>query len=700
MLHNAFKCLNNVTLALSYQPILDILPSAFRLFCVVFRHSRVQIPTLNTCYISVYCMLASGGSAFACFGSQTTSHMGLLIWQLPGSILDSILGNEPTSYLVLRLWKCGDSTLNAKLRDSITYMNLRHVNHDTTKYPHLLSQLRKLRHLTLYSETSMMKDCVHLWKVELAKLSRSLEHLEIGGHDSFLSIMNCAYKPNPKDHDKYAYTSTNYPLGASTLINLGKLFPRLQTLKLVCKDPSYPRASVSDLAGLPPTLTHLEWPFIFLTRDVGLMSLLPRSLTRLGPIVEVGPFAFPALCFADAPPMLESINEIIWSVRDRSAIDLPRTLKRCSLEINSMDQESLEAIPPHLDELTISYFTRTPDSSMRWCSFLPKFLTKLCIQPLNANPDIHLLPRTLTELTCPNSSKWIESAFLRGQEPSWPPNLTKLQCRFSTLDVGQLAFLPKYMTSLFIELDIERDSQTFSASELPPALTALKLVHRTLKFVFYTGIFPSNLNSMTLSCLGDWVSGEVPEILDLLPSTLSELAYGIDRAYCTAWQDHTGKFPHLTALSLNVCGAELLSKLPPLLTTFKAQGVSNPEKDLNIFTSLPTGLKMLVILRIEPTELIYSNDSFANLPSLTNVYAPAFLRSRVLRGLPKTLTKFNVSLKTLDPSDAPFIPPRLHDFSCPVYDHIPGLENYWPILGTRLAPEGIKARVRARLFED
>lgn len=98
---------------------------------------------------------------------------------LPSELLDCILGNERSSFLILRLWKCGNKIMNAKLSESITYVSLSHADVSTSRYPRFLPQLRKLRHLALSSNVSLMLDCPQEWNLELAKLPASLEHLEL-----------------------------------------------------------------------------------------------------------------------------------------------------------------------------------------------------------------------------------------------------------------------------------------------------------------------------------------------------------------------------------------------------------------------------------------------------------------------------------------------------------------------------------------
>lgn len=632
---------------------------------------------------------------------------------LPGDVLDHLLGNERSSYAILRLWKCGDSILNSKLRQSITYVKLSHDDRWPGKYPRLLSQFRKLRYLSISADSPLMKGCAHLWKEELAKLSTSLEHLEIGSYDSGLAIMNCAYHASLDGTQTLSYTLIDYPLGPSRLIDLGKLFPRLQTLILGMRHSSTESPGISDLAGLPSTLTHLRWPPLRASFQTGsILALLPRSLVRLEPLLEFLPHAQPNKHCHSPPPMLESINRVVWSCNETLEA-LPRSLKRCNVEIAGTQRKLLESLPPHIDELTIRQFPGPPSlDAEHWCAYLPQSLTKLIINTSSLYPELELLPRTLTQLSCHFSPTWFLGAVahlerqkgveVRELGAFWPLNLHTLNCYLTAVEIGHLALLPRTLTDLQIEMEIHSVDATFSASELPTSLTLLSVAYQGTQPLNQVGRFPHNLKALSSRSVTPSV-GVHHDLLEMLPSSLTDLLVTFQSPDPTIDSPNfSWNFPsRLTSLAIYECPATVFSQLPPLLTLLNIHILHNDARDLNIFTALPSTLESIDIAEIQPESLVYADNSFANLPHLTSldIRGVKAFRSKILRGISRRLTSLSVEDPEFTVDDAPFIPPLLRYFALPA-DYVlhPDLEAYWPI-GSSYVPEAIEATVKARRIE-
>lgn len=534
--------------------------------------------------------------------------------------------------------------------------------------------------------------------------------------------MNLSFTGPQLASEEYCFTETKYSRGKSRLIDLDKLFPRLHTLKVWSNLPRRVKTfhiAISDLAGLPPTLTHLKWPSLSLFASTfrEMMALLPPSLAHLDVSLQVEDPS-PRACVVDvggpsnSPASLESIRRIIWNA---SAIldALPRSLKRCQLDTSHFDRKYLESLPLQLEELNLDYdMYITPQVSEDWTSYLPRSLLKLTIGSFFLRPVIDELPRTLTELCCDLSSTLMNALVTRFQDGSasrssiasiWPETLTSLSCRLESLEVGHLAALPLTLNILELRLKLPGPG-TFRASELPSALTSLNTSVFGVTPVFYVDNFPSTLADAQLPSQTSENGDAAREILLLLPSSLSHLHLSsLNSRYSQDMLNLDWPFPtHLSSLVLSYFHSELIPKLPPLLTSLRINRLVNPASDTTILSKLPSTLQTLEIEYLEPQELVYDDDSFSNLANLSSlrISSKCLFRSKVLRGISKRLLYLMLSFTSLEAEDASFLPPLLLRFRPPrVTLPFPGLERYWPVMCAETAPEEIQSDIYKRLRE-
>lgn len=154
------------------------------------------------------------------------------IWNLasmPSEFLSLLLSGS-CSHLALMLWKCGDTVLNTKLAHSVLEIDLKDkMWTSTSRYPKLLSSFTKLRYLSINRNGAPLMASSKDLSVELQKLPPTLLTLKIAGREAEEAFYNHApewTRENP------AYVTVNYELGPSQLIDLQRIFPKLNTLEI------------------------------------------------------------------------------------------------------------------------------------------------------------------------------------------------------------------------------------------------------------------------------------------------------------------------------------------------------------------------------------------------------------------------------------------------------------------------------------
>lgn len=609
---------------------------------------------------------------------------------LPIEILDLTFGNEDFSYLLVTLWKCGDSQLNAKLARGITFLSLTSFWSEQVGLPKMLLQLGALRTLKLKSPGDFEKSTSQL--VSLVKsLPKTLQTLELDGRQASLALLNVApgwaeYEPN--------FIITEYPLGTSRMIDMATLFPSLETLRI-------PTLSVSDLPGLPPTLTLFEAELVRLhAGDFPniILSVLPRTLRHLKCVVAAPKMIEETKDWAAAPPFLESIARI--RVFDNDACKLmdcswlPRSLTHVE-EISSryhslgFDPSNYASLPSGLQALTCDISLGWLESKLVSTAQLPKHLTTLSVRnwgPKIASNDLRLLPSTLRSLYIGDYAvDWdsVKHDLTVQSRPVWPPNLTLLEL-FDDHPPSVLELLPRSLLSLNFKFD--RSSPYYAdphqgceevfkmaSSKFPPRLTNLSLAfnfNNPERQVCFEGPLPPGITHLKATQYDNKsaVTLHQTTIEFALPPALISLAAGVDIPKSFIGGSLSSNcFKNLKSLQTLRWEASWFSLLPTCLETLELGLLLGNAKDshLQCISNLPSSLNKLRIEKIadcqSPQPNGTSHTCFAHLSRLRTLeIGIRFLwPSLLLRFLPKSLRRINIALESIELEDAQCIPPYL-----------------------------------------
>ena len=258
----------------------------------------------------------------------------------PSEILDMILRRPSHSYLVIDLWMTGDPTIIEKLSSGLTYLCLSAKEKPRKTLPQILGSLRALRILKLKSHRKLVK-AQHHWSRIIQSLPKTLKTLIIDSEDSNRALLNYA----PDWFTSFACVITEYDRGLSEYVDLGTLFPRLETLVLEGNRPRFNSdqgdqmdvyASNEDLrncAAIPDTVTHLGLPDIVLGNMADGLKLTFLD-THL--ILDYGGLSLEEIHQDwDTMPHLEKITSLEWcnTLELESGVSwLPRTLRAVSIE--------------------------------------------------------------------------------------------------------------------------------------------------------------------------------------------------------------------------------------------------------------------------------------------------------------------------------------------------------------------------------
>ena len=240
-------------------------------------------------------------------------------------------------------------------------------------------------------------------------------------------------------------------------------------------------------------------------------------------------------------------------------------------------------------------------------------------------------------------------------DKAWPPNLRSFMVNGAPLDL--ILHLPRSITDLRVGFLKESDMR-LQIDKLPPHLS---LLHFYSRDVLFSGKqWPSSLKTLALPF-------QLPPTLiaSLLPEGLTQL--------------HLGEFK-----------LELFGSLPRALTHLTIVHPAVPTREyfnegFDAFAALPASLTYLEVQMYRMTETVegvFSSDSFANLPNLTdlNIYHYCKFKSGCLRNLPRRLKHLRISLEEIEIGDVPFIPPNLLVFqhACSVDFSSPLVLKMWP----------------------
>lgn len=599
--------------------------------------------------------------------------MSLTLAQLPPEVLGPIINDAQSNFLVLMLLRCGNRLLNSKLCSAATCFEARaFYQWLPATYPRLISELRNLRSLALYSNRNMMKRPQD-WQTELSKLPEGLEKLSICTEDDNFALLNFA--PDWTEADP-KYLTTNYELGSSKYFDMRRFY-RMHTLSITAVDPD-------DLAGLPPSLTVLNSGKLLIHgTQSGFMATLPRNLRRLE--LEIWLHLRCMMTIAEdwkhAPPHLAHIKHVKWdsSGGPSDAAWLPRTMTSVSVD-HPLCPEQARSLPPLCENLS-SHVSNLYDTDVE----LPSTLKKLAMTSFykEVGPLLLRLPSSLTalkvqeaiitwpfiinqvmdRLKCQNRT----DAEVRKMVPEfWPPHLTSLKL-LAKIDLENLYILPQTLRCLtiWVTLPQSKAGKMSHHLALPSRLTSLNLAfYGAPENGVCSGSLPPDLTTLAMSHLDPGQRFDWPELWTTLPVPLREF-----RVYMTLEGPNMPLKSNLQLFFINEWRFEWLKLLPRSLRHFETRnlfGLENcalaTEGDFTV--DLPPQLLTLRAIRVRSKgKIIFSPQTFASLQHLEDLHFIAmfgsFIPSATIRVLSRHLRKLQLRLCELDENDAPFLPPLL-----------------------------------------
>ena len=588
---------------------------------------------------------------------------------LPNEILDLILSRPSHSYLAIHLWLTGDSRLISKLSSGLTCLYLSANSEVSSFLPQILGSLHALRTLKLTSSENSLVRTHQDWRPLISSLPKTLKVLSIDSRDSIFAVRNLATDLNSPTK----YITTVYKRGPSNFIDLGTLFPQLETLVLKgYRLRGFPKNNshggneddedhIHDLenyAGVPDTVTHLGLPYVLLGKLAKLAPLMPPSLIFLESNVV---YDYTDLSIEEIQqdwdlPHLERITSLTWIDQQPKNVSwLPRSLKQCSIEkLDPLTLAIAQTLPPDLESLKIFSFDR---ESFAKCespslSALPKHLTSLELScPIPSR--IADLPRMLTrlrvndklDLLAEQETKRNQGLRATHENLDWPPSLTSLSAFIHEIDKGILCLLPHTLTDLNIFSPFRGGPIELDGRELPPGLRTLRASFSTN--VIISGALPTTLTHFTTKI---W---SVQHTVSFASSTILPPSLTFLDTRLSFPKDESG---HLVTPTTIV--------LPPNLETLITH-----EFHVDWFSKLPRSLRHLDIYAVHGTLKIPSNKVstlFSGLPALETINLNRFLNftgqepgcgavpSESLGSLPLSLK--SVSIPTYDVIKLPTAP--------------------------------------------
>lgn len=447
--------------------------------------------------------------------------------ELPVEVLGAMLSLSSTSFLTLTLWQCGDSTLNRKLTQGVTKLDLKRREEEeddeendqsVPKLPSLLFQLPNLRHVSLDTGEEKMDVSSKALYAKLLELPLAqLETFELNCYEAnavFRASTTSAQAGLPgandedggdRDDESEGYLFEDGEEPAEPLFDLNALFPKLTSLTLSKYKTQDSRDGYQcmaiqtifecDMHHLPQSLTKLTMAHFIATENVGeLFSKLPRTLeiwdTRLslvpadnwgmgGPAVDFAP-VLPRM-WRNSPPRLHTLSYFgcsgaVWLPH------LPKTLTDVQFQLGIMTAAELRSLPSGLRSLNIDDFDSEGDDSadVHWMKRLPASLTSICLGRINKGSSIDLfanLPRSLTSYSSSDKAPFLdydelEKAIAESNSGFWPPGLVHWDFPEVLLPITAFKLLPRTLTDLTARCLLRT---TFPANDLPRSLTSFTL---------------------------------------------------------------------------------------------------------------------------------------------------------------------------------------------------------------------------------
>lgn len=559
------------------------------------------------------------------------------------------------------------------------------------KFPRLLSQLRALRYLSIFSKTHFHEDPAE-WPLIMSSLSQSLETLKLVFPSCTNSLANHVLNPA----GQVQQVTSQHARGPSKLINLDHIFPRLHTL---CFNRRFESQPAELFTGLPSNLTSLEMAIHldYSYQGVKFMSLLPRSLLELkGELTIKG---HPGNDWASAPPNLEELPDFTLNVAEEvhDYAWLPRTLRKGRISFSDFSEGGppfslaiARSLPPMTHSLKVETLDIELSSSPDWIQQLPSNLQSLRLYyPYRSLISLSYLPKTLTflsiQLTYRMDLRYLISD-ANAASTFWPPSLKTLS--WNALRHSELELLPRSVDFLDITLDGDLEipeERKVIAQLLPPHLTYLAVSCSSTVFV---GKLPASVKHFEAY---QKLDGAVVDVLpDSLPTAI--LSETVLHRPGPEYELIPQRFPtNLTTLSVLSWPCDRFDFFPRTLRTLYINGLVGIKESTLIrhgrmFESLPVSLTHLII----DQGVIYAEE--IPLQRLSHMVQLEFLMLRysrsmsssILRELPSTLTKLHLPIRYVADEDAPFIPYRLAhlsltNFALQIPKITPALVEHWPL---------------------
>lgn len=615
----------------------------------------------------------------------------------PPHVLDQIIGNPSTSYTVIRLWLCGDKKFNDKLSNGLTLLNLKSHPISSCILPQMISQLTSLRHLSLFSQTHMLKT-VGTWPSFMRSLPNTLESLSIRGDPTFAY---CFWNWDE---------NINHTRGASLCIELEKLFPRLHTLTLTSSKSHQELPMSAELfPALPSSLTRLEAVFklSYDFNTTSYLSKLPPNLRDLvGPIIwnrdeslsEDEFFEMIRRDFSEAPASLETMP--IWPSQSWAASqELQSSRFKCPLPKSLLEVDfssskhawapSLASrLPPNLHTLTLGNINLNAFDETDWVEAIPQTVTKLVISPDKAKCSNDLVsladllpPNLKTLMLCP---KLPYSTGLFGNwelESSpcnfWPSTLSTLVLKEVWMEPSAIPHLPDTLEQLTISICTQTDAPwaTLDTSTLPPKLTALDL-EWTPGILIVVSLAKFKLKTCTMTFRAEGLCEQFgTDRLSDLPSSLTELYLKNVNFGSSKSTGEISPLPNLMRLEVHSIHCTWFDRLPRSLQFFVTNYIGGLSKsplmdEGHLFKDLPPLLREFLALGMStdlPRGFELPPQQLDHLPYLHSLCfnCTSKVSPKMLRNLPRTLLNLKLNIEDWNEDDLPYLPPHLESLYTP-----------------------------------
>lgn len=656
--------------------------------------------------------------------------------QLPNELLANVLSYQDISFTVISLWKAGDALFTAKLVKSITHVDLKDTNwNSTSRWPQCLSKLLNLRYLAVdRSGGSLMGSSAQL-SAEIRQLSPKLRSIQLLSNDAPEAFFNYA--------DDRSTILSRYGKGYSRLFDMQAAFPDLEALHVEgalesefgfepCTIPA------QDFPGLADSLTSLWLPSRLQVNP----AHLPRQLLSIDNL-EFTP-ASPSSSDED-----DGISDGYAELSLELLSSLPPHLTRIERIEGLENAQHLLALPSSLDLLdspipwnyanSRAMLSRCAVRSMiidrverdsfdeNWITPLPRTLTSLTLpaRTLLGVRDILALPPLLTTLLEELEVDWedCKAHELDGKSLVWPASLTTLELAYPTKP-KHCRFLPSSLTGLYA-----REWQAEPGSLEPRGLNSTSFPHlKSLHFlpsplVLRLESLPVGLTILHLGPTSAALKAEVG-VLQHLPASLTQLRLYFDLEAIQSSEDMQFSVPSsLRDAKISHWHFSWLDKFPTgleELTICYLLGFTAEAANLPDFThALPNTLRRLNLEVDEapPGTGALSGHPFSSLTSLELLdFDGRRFDSSILRHLPRKLWYLMIPLENLNAEDCLFLPPYLHTFRVVsdiarnhtyLVDLVPVSivddfiwDKHNPDLVARFAARASAAEARSRLYPD